>query len=75
MATIIEHKLWTVTNKAADQMAKDGLITECVVYHVDILEIDKPIYHRARSAPEWFGLNTISDTIKRYQSAEESNRF
>ncbi len=78
MATIIEGAIWTLTEAAAERMVENGLITRCdgehVVKHLvddnleDLLEVDKPIYHRARNAPDWFGFATISGAIR---SAEE----
>jgi hypothetical protein len=68
MATIIESGLWTLTNDAAERMAADGLIRECSADHTDINPIDKPIYHRALNAPDWFGSQTIGTTIISYHT-------
>ena len=63
MATIMEGARWTLTDAAAERMVANGLIQECYGEHLGVLEVDKPIYHRACNAPDWFGFATIPHAI------------
>lgn len=65
MATIINGDRWTLTNDAAELMARENFIKECKAdeEHQDLLEMDKPVYHIHPQAPDWFGYTTIVGSI------------
>lgn len=65
MATIMEEVMWTLTEAAADRMVENGLLVKCEGKHTeDVLERDRPIYHRACDAPSWFGFSTMDQAIR-----------
>lgn len=65
MATIMEDALWTLTEAAAERMVENGLLTKCEGKHTaEVLEVDRPIYHVACDAPNWFGFSTMDQAIR-----------
>lgn len=68
MATLLEGAMWTLSEAAAERMVENGLIAACQGNHSGLVPVDRPIYHRACDAPNWFGFATIAGAIR---SAEE----
>lgn len=76
MATILEGALWTLTEAAAQRMVENGLLVECSNEHfcepMDGVEADRPFYHIAPRAPDWFGFSTIPLAIAQAQAHVEA---
>lgn len=72
MASIIENAIFTVTEEVAEHMVKTGLIVKCTSDHINVLDVDKPVYHISSEAPDWFGYTSIPGAIYSAIKAVES---
>ena len=63
MATIIEGALWTLTEKAANALVEEGILTKCDNEHSFILDVDKPIYHYSINKPDYVGSSNLHSYI------------
>lgn len=76
MATIVDFGYcWTLTDEAAQELVKNKVVYSCTSSHVDLLEIDKPIYHVSHDVRHGLNISAMDSHIKNAHNKTEKNNY